>query len=257
MSKLAQNIAHLRKMKGLSQEQLADELGIKKSRLGAYEENRSEPPIDLLIQLSGYFRLPVDALIKYDLCRSGNKSFIDIGKHRVLFPVTINQDNEDAIEVVTAKASAGYLNGYADPEFIEQLQLMKLPFLPTGKHRAFPIKGDSMPPLGEGSFVVGKFVEDIRQIKDGLTYILLTRNDGIVYKRIYNRIKEDKSLLLCSDNSFYEPYKVPIFDVLEVWEFICSINTKSYSQEDLNLGSIMNMLRQMQVELKEIKRVNN
>ena len=256
MSKIAHNIQHLRKSKNMSQEQLADHLKIKKSRLGSYEEGRSDPPIDILLELSTFFRLPIDALVRYDLSKSGEKSFIDIGKHRVLFPVMINQDNEDVIEIVNLKASAGYLNGYADPEFIESLQLMKLPFLPTGKHRAFPIKGDSMPPLNTGSFVIGKFMEDIRQIKDGKTYIVLTRNDGLVYKRVFNRLKEDKTFLMVSDNKMYDPYSVPLFDILEVWEFVCSINTGNYAEEDLNLGSIMGMLRKMQVELKEIRKSN-
>lgn len=257
MSNLARNISYLRKLKSLSQIQLANDLKITKPRLGAYEEGRAEPPLDLLLSISKYFKLPVDALLKNDLSKAGNKPFIEIGKHRVLFPIVLNENDEDTVEIVTAKASAGYLHGYADPEFIERLQHMRLPFLPTGKHRAFPIKGDSMPPLGDGSYVVGKFIEDLRTIRDGITYILLTRNDGIVYKRVYNKIKEEKSLLLCSDNSFYEPFKVPIFDVLEVWEFVCSINTKHYSDEELNLGSIMGMLRQMQVELKEIKKTKN
>ena len=254
MNKIGKNIAHLRRLKGLSQERLADDLKIKKSRLGAYEEGRSEPSLDLLIQLSSYFRLPIDALIRYDLLKTGSTAFIQIGKNRILFPISVNEDNEDSIEVVNVKASAGYLNGYADPEFIEKLELMKLPFLPTGKHRAFPIKGDSMPPLNEGSFVVGKFVEDLRSLKTGLTYVLLTKNDGIVYKRIQNKIKEEKSLVLMSDNSFYQPYSISVFDVLEAWEFVCSINTKAYNENDLNLGSIMNMLRNLQVELREIKK---
>jgi transcriptional regulator with XRE-family HTH domain len=241
-------------MRAMSQEQLADELGITRSRIGSYEESRSEPNIDMLIQLSHYFRLPVDALVKYDLARVGDKPFIDIGKHRVLFPITVNDENNDNIEVVSVKASAGYLNGYSDPEFIEKLQRMKLPFMPTGKHRAFPIKGDSMPPLSEGSFVVGKFVEDLKTIRSGKTYVLLTLNDGIVYKRVTNQLKEKKSFLLSSDNKVYHPYYVHANEVLEAWEFVCSINTSEYQEDDLNLGSIMNMLRSMQVELQELKK---
>lgn len=53
----------------------------------------------------------------------------------------VDENNENLIEVVPVKATAGYLAGYDDPEYIEQLQKIKLPFLPTGKHRAFPIKG--------------------------------------------------------------------------------------------------------------------
>jgi len=68
----------------------------------------------------------------------------------------VDDNNENLIEVVPTKASAGYLAGYLagydDLEYIEQLQKIKLPFLPTGKHRAFPIKGDSMLPMKDGSF---------------------------------------------------------------------------------------------------------
>jgi transcriptional regulator with XRE-family HTH domain len=254
MTKIAKNIRFLRGMRALSQEQLAEELSVTRSRIGSYEESRSEPNIDMLIQLSMYFRLPVDALIKYDLARVGDKPFIDIGKHRVLFPITVDEENNDNIEVVSVKASAGYLNGYSDPEFIENLQRMKLPFVPTGKHRAFPIKGDSMPPLSEGSFVIGKFVEDLKTLRTGKTYVLLTLNDGIVYKRITNELKDKKSFLLSSDNKAYHPYYVHANEVLEAWEFVCSINTSEYQEDDLNLSSIMNMLRSMQVELQELKK---
>ncbi len=250
---IAKNIRFLRNKRKLSQEQLADELGVTRSRIGSYEEGRSEPNIQLLIALSDFFKLPADALIRNDLSKSGEQSFIELGKHRVLFPVMIDEHNNDTIEVVPAKASAGYLNGYADPEYVEGLQRMNLPFIPSGKHRAFPINGDSMPPLGKGSYVVGKFVEDIKNLRNGHTYVLLTRNDGLVYKRVYNELKKDKTLLLVSDNKAYEPYKVPVADVLEIWEYVCSINTGTYTQNDLNLESIMHMLRQLQVELQDIR----
>ena len=63
----------------------------------------------------------IDVLVKHDLSLSKEKSFIEVAKHRVLFPIVVNDENEDIIEVVPVKASAGYLNGYADPEYIEQL----------------------------------------------------------------------------------------------------------------------------------------
>jgi transcriptional regulator with XRE-family HTH domain len=249
----SKNIKVLRVKQGLSQEQLADLLGVTRSRIGSYEEGRSEPNLETLIKIASFFKLPIDALVKTDLSRSGNKSFIEIGKNRVLFPVMIDEQNNETIEIVSMKASAGYLNGYADPEYIESLQRMKLPFVPTGKHRAFPIKGDSMPPLGDGSFVVGRFVEDLRDIRNGQTYVLLTQNDGIVYKRVFNKLKEKKRLLLCSDNKLYDPYEVHAEEVLEAWEFVCSIHTKAHTEDELNLQSIMNMLRELRVELQMLK----
>ena len=60
------------------------------------------------------------------------------------------------VEIVADGASAGYLRGYSDPEYIESLNSLKLPFLPIGKHRAFPIKGDSMLPIKSGSFIIAR-----------------------------------------------------------------------------------------------------
>ena len=132
MKHIQVNIKHLRTLKKLSQERFADELGWSRSMIGSYEEGRSEPPIDRLIDLSNYFNIPIDILVKNDLRLAKDTSFIEIGNRRVLFPVTVNEDNEDLIEIIPAKASAGYLDGYEDPEYIEQLQKIKLPFLPTG-----------------------------------------------------------------------------------------------------------------------------
>lgn len=246
------NIRHLRKLKGFSQEHFAEELKWTRSMVGSYEEGRSEPPIDRLVELSAYFDIPIDIIIKNDLRSAKDTSFIEVGNKRVLFPITINDANEDMIEIVPAKASAGYLNGYSDPEYIEQLQKIKLPFLPTGTHRAFPIKGDSMLPVKPGSFIVGRFVEDIRDVRDGTTYIVLTKADGLVYKRVYNRIEDRKSLLLYSDNKRYAPYEVKLEEVIELWEFTCCINTQDYSQEELKISSIIQMFQELNVELKAL-----
>src|SRR5690606_33522684 len=203
MKMIAKNIRYLRYLKNLTQEQMADELNVHRSRVGSYEEGRSSPTIEMLIKYSDFFKIPVDILIRNDLTKSKDTSFIEVGNKRVLFPIIVNEENENMIEIIPAKASAGYLSGYDDPEYIEQLQKIKLPFLPTGKHRAFPIKGDSMLPMKDGSYVVGKFIEDRSDIKSGRTYVVLTANQGMVYKRVYNKIEENNTLLLVSDNKLY------------------------------------------------------
>ncbi|MBR9846679.1 MAG: LexA family transcriptional regulator [Algicola sp.] len=254
MKIIAKNIKHLRSLKKLSQEALAEELNITRSRIGSYEENRSSPTIEVLIKLSDYFKIPIDILLRNDLTKSKDSSFIEIGNQRVLFPITVDSDDENLIEVVPVKASAGYLAGYDDPEYIEQLQKIKLPFLPTGKHRAFPIKGDSMLPMKDGSFVIGRFIEDRQDIKTGKTYVLVTLNDGMVYKRVINNIELNNSLLLISDNKIYNGYSVPMSEVLEVWEFTCSINTQEYSEEELKISSILTMFNDLGVELKALEK---
>ncbi len=254
MSKISSNIRFLRQLKGLSQEQLADDLKITRSRVGGYEEARNEPPIDLLIRLSEYFHIAIDALVRGDLKKTNLDGLMKIGKNRILFPILLDSDGNDMVELVPMKASAGYTRGYADPDYIEKLPQMKLPFLPTGKHRAFPIKGDSMPPIREGSFVIAKYLEKFDEVKFGQTYVIVTKEDGLSYKRIMGYNKKEAAFDLHSDNKLYAPFKVKAEDVLEIWEYTCCLNMNQYENDELNLDSIMNMLRGLKVEIAEIKK---
>lgn len=248
---IAQNLRFLRDEAGLSQDAMAKELEITRARYAAYEEDRNEPSITMLIKISDYYKISIDALVRGDLTKADLNGMMKIGKNRLLFPIILDKEGKDNVELIPQKASAGYLNGYADPEYIGKLPVMRLPFVPVGKHRAFPIKGDSMPPVRDGSFIVGKYVETINEVKDGHTYVLLTRSEGIVYKRLY---KKANFLELHSDNKTYQPYKVKHEDVLEIWEFVCCINTSDYKDEELNMNSIMEMLKSLKVEVERIRR---
>ena len=56
--------------------------------------------------------------------------------------------------------------------------------LSGGSYRAFEIIGDSMLPTQSGSVIVGEKVENIDEVKTSNTYIVVSRNEGIVYKRV-------------------------------------------------------------------------
>jgi transcriptional regulator with XRE-family HTH domain len=245
---LSKNIAHLRKLRKMTQEDMADELGVKKSRLGAWEENRGTPAPDLLVQLSDYFRLPIDILLRNDLTRSDQWPAVKVGDRRLLFPMQVNSSGPDPIEYVSAKASAGYLNGYADPEYVGDLPVLQLPFLRHGKFRAFTIKGDSMLPLPSGSTVVGRFVEHRRDIVFGERYVVLTQSEGVVFKRLHAD-KNKRVVQLHSDSNTYEPYSIAWSEVLELWQFTCAITTDlEVPQPD---DEIKQLLQQLEKKLKK------
>jgi len=222
MSIFSDNIRHLRAQKGISQKKLAEDLIITRVRLAKYEEGISEPPFDILKRISHYFHVSIDILISVNLKKIPKESLLTMEDNRILLPIIIDKNGRDYIEILPHKAKAGYLSGYSDPEFIEKLQQMQLPFITQGKHRAFPIEGDSMPPHKEGSFIVGRFIENPSEIKEGKTYIILSRNDGIVYKRVYKKNKKENTFLLHSDNSVYKPFELKAYEMLEIWEHVCS-----------------------------------
>ena len=81
-----------------------------------------------------------------------------------------------------------------------------------------------MPPVSDGSFVVGEFVQDWTSISSDSPCILVTRDEGIVFKIIDNQISKDKNILLSSTNPLYETYSVDLKDILEIWTFRCYIS---------------------------------
>lgn len=247
---LAFNIAHLRKLKELSQGALAETLKVPRTTLGSWEEGKSSPTNEALVAIARFFDVSVDTLLTIDLTHVKDlKSLIEIGGKRVLFPIVVDKEGNDLIELVPVKASAGYMTGYNNPEFIQSLPRISLPYIANGKYRGFPIVGDSMPPLEKGAFVIGKYLENLSEIKDGKTYIILTQNDGLVYKRIHQFNISDGYLMLHSDNSYYMPYKLPFEEIFEVWEFVCSINPTDRQPSDL----VFSVLQSIQYDVQTIK----
>jgi transcriptional regulator with XRE-family HTH domain len=253
MSIFSENIRYLRAQKQLSQQKLADQLEITRSRLSKYEDGLSEPPLDLLRKISGYYHISIDLLISTDVRKIDYENLLTLADNRIVLPITIDKNGNDNIEIIPLKAKAGYLQGYGDPEFIENLESMTLPFVSKGKCRAFPIEGDSMLPLKNGSFVVGKYIESLDLIKDGKTYIVVSVSEGIVYKRVYRKNKKSTSFLLHSDNDFYKPFELRTAEILEVWEFVCSLTTVEYQPNDLKQENIQEMFLTLRSEIGEIR----
>lgn len=229
------NIKFLRKRKGLSQLQVAEQIDLPRSTLSGYENNISEPNYSLLIQFSEFFNINTDALLKehLELLTEPKLQLLDEqhdiqGKQLRVLAITVDaQNGEENIELVPEKAKAGYTTGYSDPEFVGVLSKFQLPFLgKIGTFRTFQISGDSMPPLKDGYWVTGKYSDDWTIIKNGTPCIVLTKSEGIVFKLLYNKLKERGEIMLVSTNTQYEPYIVHSSDILEIWTFVHSINSE-------------------------------
>jgi transcriptional regulator with XRE-family HTH domain len=220
MALINKNLKFLRTELGLTQKQLAEKLGLKQAAIGAYEEERSTPPLVSLLDISKIFKVNLDMLVNHDLSRVPEKdrkgSSASRGKE--VLAITVDTNNKENVELVTQKASAGYLSGYQDVEFVKDLPKISMPVLPKNRtYRAFEIQGDSMLPVQPGSIIFGEYLEDIVSVKNGKLYILVTKQDGIVFKRIFHFEDDKGKVLLVSDNRLYEPYSINSEDVLEIW----------------------------------------
>jgi len=224
------NIKLLRKRKNLTQDEVADKLEMKRSTLSGYENRVAQPGLDILLIFSDFYNISIDTLLKVDLSKlretqlrqleHGEDVFLRGGNLRVLAS-TVNSRNQENIELVPVKAQAGYTSGFADPEYISELEVFQLPFLSgEKKYRTFQLQGDSMLPIPEKAWVTGEYVLNWKELKTGEACVVLTMDDGLVFKIIENRIEQEGRLILYSLNPFYEPYEINVSQIREIWKFI-------------------------------------
>ncbi|MFK7982309.1 MAG: helix-turn-helix transcriptional regulator [Saprospiraceae bacterium] len=167
---------------------------------------------------------------------------------RVLTIVTSAQDDERIVHV-PVPAQAGYASEMANPTFIQDLPTFTLPDYKykVGTHRAFDVSGDSMEPtLFEGDKVICSFLEPTlweTSIKNNFVYVVVTRGDVLV-KRCFNHLKKEKQLELHADNSFYEPYRIGLGEIREIWYVRAKISPFLPSPQNIS-----NILREEMQEL--------
>lgn len=255
---LAQNIKYLRKEKGFTQEGLAGKLGINRAALGSYEEGRAEPKLAVLQMMAQYFSCSLDDLLHLDFAQGKRRSAPDKkGQNLRVLTVAVNQEDQERIVVVPVKAAAGYLDGFSDVDYIESLPSFSLPLPELGRERSyrlFQIKGDSMNPIPTGSYIISEYIQDWTQIKDDQCYILITKDEGIVYKRVLNRLNEEQ-LILKSDNPEYKPYSVDADMIAEVWKAIgyISLQLPDSGSDPLSANQIMSALIRLEKEVQDVK----
>ena len=269
------NLKFCRRELALTQAQMAEKLGIKRSLVGAYEEGRAEPRLATLVNMARLFGITLDQLATTDFSKKKNTKIIGSlpapdpnttesddqpepptpagGKLRVL-AFTVDKDQNENIELVPQKAAAGYLNGYADREYLEVLPKFRLPMLSqTGTYRAFEIAGDSMLPIASGTVIVGRYVEDWASIKDGTPCIVVSSRDGIVFKRVFNKMRSGSMFVLHSDNSHFSPYEIKVDDVLEIWEAKSYISS-TFPIAELSLERVASLVLNLQQQVALLKK---
>lgn len=255
------NLKRLRKAKGFTQDDLSKKIGVSRPKIGSYEEGRAEPKFETLQNIAHFFQVSIDELLQKDLSESDKHTSQKIdGSNLRILPIVVDSNNEELIPLVPIKASAGYLNSYDDIEFIEKLPNFNLPIkeLSQGTFRAFQIKGDSMLPVQPDSYVLTEYVENWNWIKSGECYVVVSKNEGIIYKRIVNDLEENKELQLVSDNKSYNSYLIHVNDIVEIWK------AKGYLTFDLpdeqkaatSVDDLSDMMLKLQEEVEKLKNNN-
>jgi len=251
MSYAGKNLRYLRKLRGWTQEECANKLKVKRSLIGAYEEERAEPKLEVQKILCDIFKISFEDLLLKDMSNVKGTTYLD--QRRKL---KMASSGSAEIQLVPVKAAAGYLAGYADPDFLDELNTFTLPMLAPGHYRAFEIIGDSMLPTPSGSVIVGEKVDDFEDVKNSNTYVVLSKNEGVVYKRIMKNNRAKNKITLVSDNPQYEPYNVNADEVLEVWKAVYILQ-KANTVQRWDVNSLAGMVNNLQEQVSSLKKKLN
>lgn len=214
-------IKEIRTEKGLTQDDLVSKIGIPKRTYVNYENGTNDIPLKKLQEIAIALGVSVSELIGEVKPYQENPIYTSEDSNKVPSIVTVDSSNNDNIVLVPVYAQAGYLNGYCDPMFIQNLPSYRLPNLNNGLFRMFQVKGRSMfPTLHEHSYVVGQFVENwIEDIKDNRIYVIVSNEDGVIVKRVLNRIIKYSNLYCKSDNRReYPNFPIEVEHIKEIWD---------------------------------------
>lgn len=170
-------LSNLRKQAGVTQQALADYLGISRQAYANYENGNRSPDYQTLKKLSSYFSVSVDYLL-------GN---------------ALNPKSHNGIKIpVYGSVAAGIpIEAITD---IEDYEEITEDMARTGNFAALKIKGASMEPrMVDGDVVIVKLQNDVH---NGDIAIVMVNGDEATCKKIK---KTPEGVMLISINPNYEP----------------------------------------------------
>jgi transcriptional regulator with XRE-family HTH domain len=239
-TRIGSQLRHFRKKRGWTQTELAERTGLKRTALGAYEEGRAEPRLAALVKLAHVLDVSLDALVL-----GGTEARMEQDV-RVL-PIAVDRAGDfERISAVSVKAAAGYASGLGDPEWIAALPHFALPLPEVPQDRTlrfFQIEGDSMLPLPSGTWVLAEFVERMQDIGSGRPYILSTKEDGLLFKRVENRLDREGDFLCVSNNPAFTPYTLSPEEIREAWRAIGWFST-DWPQTSADIASTLAAIKE-------------
>jgi len=169
-------IKQLRRERKIKAADLAQFLNVAESTMSLYENEKREPPFDVLKNIADYFNVSIDYLLgAEESAKKHGKKIPVFGSVAAGIPIEAITDIEDYEEITEELAA-------------------------TGEFFALKIRGDSMTPvMMDGDIVIVRAQESI---ENGAIAIVFVNGDDATCKKIK---KTPEGVMLISVNPAYEP----------------------------------------------------
>lgn len=183
-----ETIKKLRNSLGISQQKLANQIGVSRSTIAMWETGQSQPDNDMLKNMANFFGVTVDYLLDYEK--------------------TIPEKNAIRVPVLGSVAAGIPIDAIEDVLDYEELDPKQ--FNPTYQYFGLRIKGDSMTPrIQDGDVVIVRQQPDV---ESGEIAIVCINGTEATCKQLK---KHADGITLISYNSLYEPIFFTRQEVIE------------------------------------------
>lgn len=177
MSFFGNNIKKIRSVKKLSQSKFAELFNLTRSAIGAYEEGRAEAKIDKIIEITDYFGLTLDQLLKKKLTL--NEIFHYDSKKKI-----VNSNLKfGSILFIEYSKQKQYLKNFDNKEFIDRLSEISLPEIEPN-NRAFEVK--NLNHFLDGDILICEQCD--KNILGENYYLLISKNNMTILDKIPGKI---------------------------------------------------------------------
>ncbi|WP_395339190.1 XRE family transcriptional regulator [Ningiella sp. W23] len=251
----ASRLSQLREQLKLSQKEFANKIGITQGALSQLESAKSTLSLLTIAKISRSLNVDCNWLITgtgpvFTPVKDAEKSK-KIDDSNIHMQAKLKQlSAHEFIPLISEEAHAGYIKQCQNPDYIDALDVYKIPGFENGNYRMFEIEGDSMTPtILPREIVVTEAVENT--VENGTLCVVVTE-DGIVAKRVYTYKEEPDALILKSDNPSYKSYSIQRNDASEIWEIKAKITNVLNAESHLSakrLSSIEADIQQLKEQL--------
>ena len=259
------NLRYLRRVHNLTQEALANHLGVSLKKIGSYEEERAAPKLEPLIEIANFFSITLEEFINQDLSieveNTTTSDLPELKKYAAaerlrILSITLDRNENEYIELVRLDLEEDYIKGYSDIDFVAGLPKCQLPALPLNHtYRAFEIS-NSLLAAPTNSIVVGEFVADWNELKDNEPCIIVSESTGIIFRKIKNQIAQNDTLLLEDTNGQFSSYSVSVEDIEEIWRFAAYISL-DFPEVPTQINQLRQTMQNLQSALEILEKKIN
>ncbi len=248
------NIKYLRKNAKLKQDEMLASIGIPRATWSNYELNQTQPDFNKLLEISKFFGVTTDDLLRVDLQKGnlnennvqpemsekgnlncnlkGNLNEVLPSKKESFkeFKLTIAAEDQAEYDVqnglipitdISVAAGAGTYNN----EYIENLETIKLPPALMRKNATYlcvRIKGISMAPtLQDGGYAIIRLLDrsEWAKMQDERLYVVSDNEGKTALKRVKNRFKQGFIVMRSDspDRAVYPSYNLQVEDINTIW----------------------------------------